>query len=332
MTSIWLAWVAVFAGIAGLVWSADRFVAGSAAIAKNLGVSTLIIGLTIVSLGTSAPEILVSLTASLEDKGNMAIGNAIGSNIANIGLVLAITALLAPLPIQKHLLVQEIPILIGVTVLAGLFLRDNQLVFWEGLCLVLLIIPLLVSMIFIKRKYPSEEEEAVEIPEFGLGSAALWFCIGIVALAVSAKILVWGAVTVAMSFGVSELIIGLTVVAIGTSLPELAASAMSALRGQHDIALGNIIGSNIFNILAVMSIPGLVADLDVDRNALYRDYMVMLAITLFLSAVLIVDYWLKGQRRHGHLGRVIGTLLLLCYFAYTGVLVMDAVNTSAINS
>ena len=329
---MWLLILALILGFIALVWSADKFLSGAASTANHLGVSKMLIGLTVVSVGTSAPEILVAFAASFEGKGLLAIGNAIGSNIANIGLVLAITALLAPLPIQKHLLVQEIPILIGVTLLAGLFMRDNHLVFWEGLCLVLLIIPLLGSMIFIKKKYPSEEEEAVEIPEFGLGPAAVWFFIGIIALAVSAKILVWGAVTIAVSFGVSELIIGLTVVAIGTSLPELAASAMSALRGQHDIALGNIIGSNIFNILAVMSIPGLVANLDVDRNALYRDYMVMLAITLFLSAALIVDYRLKGKRRYGHLGRVIGTLLLLCYVAYTGVLVFDAVNTPATNS
>lgn len=329
MTSISLAGAAILVGILGLVWSADRFVAGSAAIAKNLGISNLIIGLTIVSLGTSAPEILVALTASLSGDGNLAVGNAIGSNIANIGLVLAITALLAPIPIQKHLLTQEVPVLIAVTALAGFFLMDSKLVLWEGLCLALLIVPLLSVMIYLKKQHPSEEEKEAEVPGFKTGPALLWFVIGLVVLVACAKLLVWGATEVALYLGVSELIIGLTIVAIGTSLPELAASVMSALKGHHDIALGNIVGSNIFNILAVMSVPGLVSTLELESVAFDRDYTVMAAITLLLCGALVIDYRFKGSRKHGHLGKVIGSVLLLCYIAYTGML---AVGEMSMNS
>lgn len=319
MSELWLAWLAILAGFGGLIWSADRFVGGSAAIASNLGISRLVVGLTIVSLGTSAPEIVVSISASLKGSGELAVGNALGSNLANIGLVLAITALIAPMPIQRHLLTQEIPILLLVTAAAGFILFDAQLVAIEGAFLLASLIPLLYFMVRTKQKNPAEEDDS-EIPDLGTSAAALWFVVGLTALIISSEALVWGAQIVATSFGVSPLIIGLTVIAVGTSLPELAASVMSALKGHHDMALGNIIGSNIFNILAVMSVPGLINPPQMDILVFSRDFLAMGGVTLLLAAAITVDYWLRnrqpGSNGTARLGRRIGILLLASYISY----------------
>lgn len=316
MPEIIYAWLYVIVGIAGLVWSADRFVAGSAAIAANAGVSKLIIGLTIVSLGTSAPEILVSINASLEGQGDLAIGNAIGSNIANIGLVLAITALIAAIPIRKHILTQEIPVLLFITALAGVFLYDGQLAHWEGIVLLALIPVLITLMIFYKKNHPNDAEEGEDIPDLTTLAAIGWFVAGLAILIISSKILVSGAQDIAIFFGVSPLIIGLTVIALGTSLPELAASIMSAIKGHHDIALGNIVGSNIFNLLAVMSIPGVIGISALGKEVFLRDYAVMAGITLLLCAAVAVDFYLKRKDEIGHLGKMIGLCLLACYIGY----------------
>lgn len=320
MPDFWLAWIAILGGFIGLIWSADRFVGGSAAIANNLGVSRLVIGLTIVSLGTSAPEIVVSISSALKQAGELAIGNALGSNLANIGLVLAITALIAPMPIQRHLLRQEIPVLLLVTAAAGFTLYDGQLTFHEGLLLAGSLAPLLYFMIRTKKAHPSPEEDEAEIPDDSMTTASLWFVVGLAVLIASSELLVWGATSVAEAFEVSPLIIGLTVIAIGTSLPELAASVVSALKGHHDMALGNIIGSNIFNILAVMAVPGLLGPLSMDSTVFSRDFMAMAAVTALLSIAIIVDYRLRNSapENHGeaHLGRIIGCLLLASYIAY----------------
>ncbi|GAB1262236.1 calcium/sodium antiporter [Aurantivibrio plasticivorans] len=315
MSELVYAWLAVILGIAGLVWSADRFVAGSAAIASNFGISKLVIGLTIVSLGTSAPEILVSVNASLDGEGALAVGNALGSNIANIGLVLSITALIAAIPIQKHILTQEFPALLLVTVLAGVFLYDRQLVLWEGAVLIALIIPIIYAMIRYKKSHPEDAEDE-DIPNMNNAAAAIWFVIGLVLLIASSDALVYGATRIATHFGVSSLVIGLTVVAVGTSLPELAASVVSAIKGHHDIALGNIVGSNLFNILTVMSIPGIVGLEAMEASVFTRDYLMMLGLTLFLFVAVVIDFKLKGKREHGHLGKLIGSLLLLSYIGY----------------
>ncbi|NIB41864.1 calcium/sodium antiporter [Pseudomaricurvus alkylphenolicus] len=319
MSELWLAWAAILGGFVGLIWSADRFVGGSAAIAKNLGVSRLVIGMTIVALGTSAPEIVVSISASLKGSGDLAVGNALGSNLANVGLVLAITALIAPMPIQRHLIVQEIPILLLVTAAAGAVLFDARISNLEGLFLLGALVPLLFYMTKNRVEHPEEEEEA-DIPNMGNLHATLWFMVGLCILVGSSELLVWGAQTVATAFGVSPLIIGLTVIAVGTSLPELAASVMSALKGHHEMALGNIIGSNIFNILAVMSLPGLINPPSMEAEVFMRDFAAMSGVTLLLAVAIIVDYRFRGQS-HGsapsaRLGRRIGTLLLAGYVAY----------------
>lgn len=320
MSELWLAWIAILVGFGGLIWSADRFVGGSAAIASNFGVSRLIIGLTIVSLGTSAPEIVVSISAALSGSGELAVGNALGSNLANIGLVLAITALIAPMPIQKHLLTQEIPILLLVTAAAGAVLYDSAISPLEGYLLLAGLIPLLYIMTRSKKGHPEELVDTDEIPNMKTGIALFWFVVGLGVLIACSDLLVWGAQIVATDFGVSPLIIGLTVVAIGTSLPELAASVMSALKGHHDMALGNIIGSNIFNILAVMSLPGIIHPPVMDASVFSRDFMAMGGITLLLAAAIIIDYKVRnrhpGSQGTAYLGRRIGCLLLAGYLFY----------------
>jgi len=340
----WLAILAILAGFGGLIWSADRFVGGSAAIAKNLGLSPMVIGLTIVALGTSAPEIVVSINASIKGLGDLAVGNALGSNLANIGMVLAITALISPLPIQKHLLTQEIPIMLLVTAIAGWFLWDAKLSPTEGIILLALLLPLMAIMIYNQRHHSDVKTNSSnnsnsnnnpdgnlqgasnEIPNMNNLHATFWFILGLTLLIISSKFLVWGAQEVAANFGISPLIVGLTVVAIGTSLPELAASITSALKGHHDMALGNIIGSNIFNILAVMSVPGLFNTPAMDTAVFWRDYTAMAGITLLLVAAIAVDYALRqkaatvdtpaNNRGVARLGRRIGSLLLMAYAAY----------------
>lgn len=313
--------LAIIVGLVVLVWSADRFVLGAAATARNFGMSPLLIGMTIVSLGTSAPEIFVSATASLDGSGILAIGNALGSNITNVGLVLGVTALIAPLPIQGKMLKKEIPILLLVTVIAGLVLQDLELSFWDG---IVMLVCLIITLFWLFNETSEQEisgldEEEVEALEHtSTAKSIMWLVIGLIALMVSAKLLVWGAVDVARYFGISELIIGLTIVAIGTSLPELAASVASALKGHHDIAIGNVVGSNIFNLLAVMPIPGLVASTVIEKEVLYRDYGAMLIITLLLIA------FIYGFRKYGRVGRSAGTVLLIAYAGYLGLLLVQA--------
>lgn len=314
MPEVWLAALAATGGFIGLVWSADRFVAGSAAMALRMGLSKLVIGLTVVSLGTSAPEISVAIRAAQSGAGELAVGNALGSNLANIGLVLGVTALIAPLPVQRHLLYQEAPLLLAVTALAGFTLHDARLNATEGLLLLGLLFPLLWLTVRYKKRHHGPEEEDVEIRDYTPARAFFWFAVGLAALLASAEILVWGARHLALAAGVSPLIIGLTVVAVGTSLPELAASITSALRGHFDLALGNIIGSNVFNILAVMSIPGIIAPVTMNTEVYSRDFLAMLAITLLLVAAISASLW---RRPNGaRLGRRLGALLLGSYSAY----------------
>ncbi len=317
MPDLLFAWIAVIAGLAVLVWSADRFVAGSAAAASNLGISKLIIGLTIVSFGTSAPEILVAINAALNGIGDMAIGNAVGSNLANVGLVLGVTALVAPLPTQRHLLSNEILFLLGVTAVAGLVLWDLHIAIWEASLMLLAIIPIIYIMSQRQQQDMSATEKAEEedeIPQMSNQAAFMWFAIGLVLLIASSKSLVWGAEQIALDFGVSPLVIGLTLLAVGTSLPELAASIASALKGHHDIAIGNIIGSNLFNILAVMSTPALISSIEISPALLSRDYISMGIITILLAAA--IAWSLRSGAQKNRIGRSMGVIFLGLYGAY----------------
>lgn len=304
---------AVIAGLLILVWSADKFVIGAAATARRLGMSPLLVGLTIVAMGTSAPEMFVSAMASLDGAGNLAIGNALGSNVANIALVLGITALISPIPLQKKLLKKELPLLVLISIIGGLTLADLELNLIDGLILIGAMIVALYLM-FQESSESGEavvdDDEAAEIENTPLKKAIFELVIGLLALMLSSKMLVWGATLIAREFGISELVIGLTIVAIGTSLPELAASVASALKGHHDIAIGNVIGSNMFNLLTVMPIPGLLAVTQVEPMALYRDYAVMMILTIALLLLFLVNY------RKGKLGRIPGVLLTSSFVAY----------------
>lgn len=307
--------------IALLVWSADKFVEGAASLARNFGMSPLLIGLTVVSLGTSAPEILVSVTAALAGASGIAIGNAVGSNIANIGLVLGVTALISPLPIRSALARKELPILALVTLGAGLLLLDLNLnrtdaaLLFTGLCLTLYFFATYHPENSTAQPFEKEEQEA--LPHLKTGLAVFWFLVGLLLLIISSKALVWAATDIAQLLGVSDLIIGLTIIAIGTSLPELAASIASVLRGHHDIALGNVIGSNIFNLLAVMSLPAAIAPYSFSAEVLWRDYGVMASLTALL---ILFCYFGILRGRTIKINRMLGSLFVIIYGAYLALL------------
>ena len=314
MSVILLPILALFAGILGLLWGADRFVAGSASAARYLGISPMVIGLTVVSVGTSAPEIIVSINAALREAGQLAVGNALGSNLANIGLVLGITALVAPIPVNKQLLREESPVLLLITALAGLCLYNGFLGRGESIGLALLVIPLLILIVKYKKTHPNPDlvDNNEALPELPISHAVLWFAVGLAVLLGSAEITVWGAKSIAIYAGISELIIGLTVVAIGTSLPELAASVISALRGHHDIALGNIFGSNLFNLMLVMTSAGAIAPITLGSEVFYRDFLAMATMTLLM--VVLVAIALRS--RAGRISKAMGLLLLVGYGYY----------------
>lgn len=303
-----------------LVWSADKFVFGASSVARNFGVSPMIIGLTIVAMGSSAPEMMVAGTASLSGNPNTAVGNAIGSNITNIALVLGLTALIQPLRVSSSTIKRELPLILGITLVAYFMLFDVHLSFLEGVILMVgffLYIATLLIITLRKAKAnkvddPMIVEAEAEVPEATSNAMAFfWLMLGIVALPLSASYLVDSAVFIAKEFGVSDLVVGLTIIAIGTSLPELAASIMSIVKKEDDLAMGNIIGSNIFNILAVLSLPALIAPGEIDMNAATRDAPYMVGLTLFLFVLCFSRT--KGAFR---ITRLKGAGLFIAFIAY----------------
>ncbi len=308
--------LAILIGLAVLVWSADRFVTGAVATALNLGMTPMMVGLTVVAFGTSAPELIVSATAALEDASNLAVGNAIGSNIANIGLVLGVTALVSAIPLKDTILRVEFPILMIATLLATLLIWDLHLDFMDGIALAVILVGAMYALAKLQKAPLEDLEEIEENKGIPPTKAYLLLATSLVLLIASSKALVWGASGVASALGVSELVIGLTIVAIGTSLPELAASIASALKGHHDLALGNVIGSNLFNLLAVLAIPALINPPTLEQDALYRDYGLMLGLTLGLAVIA----YIKKAAGIQALGKFIGVLLLTVYVGYLCVL------------
>jgi cation:H+ antiporter len=302
-------------GLAILVWSADRFVYGAAAFARNLGLPPMLIGLTIVAMGSSAPEMFVAATASLEGMSDTAIGNVLGSNVANITLILGITALLGALSVTSETLKREIPLMIAATVLAGFLLHDGVLSRIDGLILLGAFFSLMGYLIYQalsnKTADAFNDESDAEIPK-GVPTwrAVFWIVVGMVLLPLSADWMVDGAVGIAKIFGLSDLVIGLTIIAVGTSLPELAACVAGVMKKEHDLAIGNIVGSNVFNILAVMALPGLIAPGEVDAQASSRDFYMVLATSCAL-AILVLSSGAKKQLTRWH-----GVLLLLTFIAY----------------
>tara|TARA_R110000737_G_scaffold25195_7_gene43902 strand:- start:3098 stop:4078 length:981 start_codon:yes stop_codon:yes gene_type:complete len=302
-----------------LVWSADKFVFGASSLARNLGISPMIIGLTIVAMGSSAPEMMIAATASLQGNPDTAIGNAIGSNITNIALVLGITALFHPLSVSSSTVKREIPLILIITAIATYMLANGNFSFNEGLLLiigfVLYIATLLVVTLKHAKQNPSDDKMILdaerEVPDaVSTQRSVLWLVFGIILLPLSASFLVDSSIFIAKAFGISDLVIGLTVIAVGTSLPELAASIMSIIKKEDDLALGNIIGSNIFNILAVLSLAGLISPGDIDNAAAVRDGPYMLATTFLLF---LLCFSRNGKFR---ITRAKGVLLLAVFIGY----------------
>ncbi|WP_039989964.1 calcium/sodium antiporter [Paraglaciecola arctica] len=298
-----------------LSWGADRFVFGASVLAKNIGVSPMIIGLTIVAMGSSAPEIMVAATASLNGNTDTAVGNALGSNITNIALVLGLTALFKPLSIASSTLKKEMPVLLLVTLLAVYFLSDFLLLKVEGIILITLFFVVIGGLTWMSFHMEKDDllqsETENEIPSgVPTSKAVMWLVVGLILLPLSAHFMVDSAEVIARHFGLSELVIGLTIIAIGTSLPELAACIAGVLKNEDDLALGNIIGSNIFNLLAVLAMPGLIAPGLIDENAASRDSYVMLGLT---GLLIIFSFNFKRSRR---INRTEGFCLILCFCAY----------------
>ena len=307
---------AIVFGLAILVWSADRFVDGAASIARQLGVSSMIIGITIIGFGTSAPEILISVIAVLEQTPDIAIGNALGSNIANIGLILGITALVMPLPIAREILNQEFPLLLLATAVMSWCLYDGVLDTLDGMLLLTLLAVTLWYLVKAHQRYPVASDAEVEPAEgieadVSLLGASGWVFAGLVLLVGSSKLLIWGATGIAHQLGISELIIGLTIVALGTSLPELAASVASVKKNEPDLAIGNIIGSNLFNSLAVIGIPATITSFSINKLAVTRDLPVVIAITLLFY--ILSRFPVTGAQ---NLSRLKGLLLLSAFVIY----------------
>jgi len=320
-----LAFIAVILGLALLVWSADRFVEGSAATARHLAMPPLLIGMVIVGFGTSAPEMVVSALAASQGNPGIALGNAYGSNIANIALILGLTALISPIAVHSQVLRKELPILTAITALAAWQLWDGKITRLDAIMLLAVFGGLMGWTIWqgMRKKGDSLEREMEQ--ELGLQTmpirrAVLWLVVGLVLLIVSSRILVWGAVEIAHGVGVSDLTIGLTIVAVGTSLPELASSVIATRKGEHDIAFGNVLGSNLFNTLAVVGIAGAIHPMAVGQEVFKRDMLVMAALTLSLF---VLGY---GFGRPGRINRIEGAVLLACYVSYTTYLINTVFN------
>ena len=310
----------VVAGLVLLIWGADRFVHGAAAMARNLGIAPLLIGLTVVAFATSAPEILVSIVAALQHEPGLAFGNAIGSNIVNIGLVLGLTAMIRPIKLESATLRREMPALLAVSLLTVSLFLDTFLSRIDG---VVMLTGLVIVMVWLARlglrsaaNDPIAQDYDAEIPtDVSMVMAAVWLLIGLGTLLLGAELLVDGAIGIAKLLGVSEVVIGITIVAFGTSLPELAVSLASALKGEYGLAIGNIVGSNIFNLLAVIGVAATIQPSALAPTVLSLHIFVMVAFTLVLFAM-TYDYDGKAK-----LSRLEGFALLVAYIAYSGYVV-----------
>lgn len=308
--------LAVIGGLVLLVWSAERFVEGAAATSRRLGVSPLLIGMLVLGFGTSAPELMVSALAAGQGNPGLALGNAYGSNIANIGLILGLVALASPLSVHSGVIRRELPLLGGVTLLSALLMWGGVIGRMEGsLLLALLAAFILFSILQARQAGPdalaAETEESLAVKPMSLKAGLVWTLVGLLLLIVSSRILVWGAVAIAQGFGVSDLIIGLTVVAVGTSLPELAASVSALRRGEHDLVLGNVVGSNLFNTLGVVGLAAVIRPIEVGSEVLLRDWSLMAVMT-----ALMVVFAMGWRGRPGRINRLEGAVLLTLFLGY----------------
>lgn len=335
---MWLAVVTVFVALAILVWSADIFINGATTLAKQLRVPGFLVGMLILGLGSSAPEMVVSVLAALQDSPELALGNAYGSNIINIALVLGATAIISPIIIHQDIIKRKLPLLLIITVLAAWQLRDGVLNQADGVLLLGGMVLVLTTQIVLslRENHPKNNYKNDAIvgkdstgsldlivnasEESSLTYSVSSIIIGMLMLVISSQAVVWGAVVLATFWGLSELVIGLTIVAVGTSLPELVASLAAARKGEHDMVLGNIIGSNIFNTLGVVGLAAIIAPITANPMILSRDILAMGAVTFLLVALCAISFMTKRQ-----LGRLSGITLLLFFTGYT-IWLIETVN------
>ena len=314
---------ALLFGLALLIWSADRFILGAAQTARHFGMPPLLIGMVIVGFGTSAPEMLIALLAALQGNPGIALGNAYGSNIANMALILGVTALIRPIMVHSQAIVRELPLLAGATILAIWQIRDGEISRLDAVILFIVFFLLMAWNIHKGRQahgdaLADETQQELQAHRLPLRHAVFWLILGLILLIASSRLLVWGAVDIARAFGVSDLIIGLTIIAIGTSLPELASSIVACRKGEHDIVFGNIIGSNLFNTLAVVAIAAIVHPMKVPPEVLQRDMPVMALLTFSLFAICY------GGKKPGCIQRWKGAVLLICFISYSANLFLSA--------
>jgi cation:H+ antiporter len=319
--------VALIFGLILLVWSADRFVDGAAVTARYAGMPPLLIGMVVIGFGTSAPELVVSAISASQGNPGLAMGNAYGSNISNIALILGLTALISPITVKSGVLRKEVPILLAVTLLGVVLLFDLTLSRVDAWILLLAFFVVMGWSIWhgLRNRQDSltgDIDSMLEENAMSLGRALTWLLVGVLLLVVSSRILVWGAVEIARGFGVSDLIIGLTVVAIGTSLPELASALAAIRKGEHDLAIGNVIGSNLFNTLAVVGIAGAISPMEIGAEVLYRDSLLMVLLTLALFMIR------AGNSGKKQISRTQGLLLLTTYIGYSGYLISKVLGIS----
>lgn len=317
----------IILGLIILIWSADLFVEGAAAIARNLGMPPLLIGMVVVGFGTSAPELSVSALSALQGNPGIALGNAYGSNITNIALILGVTALISPISVHSQVIKKELPILFFVTLMAFGQLYDGEFSRIDAVVTLVVFIGVMTWMTIQSMRqhraddFEKEIESELDAHAMSAFKAWIWLIVGMILLVVSSRMLVWGAVSIATDLGVSDLIIGLTIVAIGTSLPELASSVAAARKGEHDLAVGNIIGSNLFNTLAVVGLAGVIHPMSIPSDIINRDWPLMAILTLVLF---VMGYARNGN---GRINRLKGGLLIATYTGYTLYLINSVVNT-----
>lgn len=323
MSALLLPLLAVLFGAALLVWSAERFVDGAAVTARRLGVPVLLVGMVIVGFGTSSPEMVISALASWQGNPGLALGNAYGSNIANIGLILGLTAVVRPVTLRSGTVRKELPLLAAVTALSVLLLWDGTLSRSDTAVMLLVFSGLLGASVLTGLQTRGDALGAETIAEYppgdmSLGWAVFWLFAGLALLVTSSRILVWGAVAVAQALGVSDLVIGLTVVALGTSLPELASSIAAVRKGEDDLAIGNVVGSNLFNTLVVVGIAGMIRPGPIPPELLWRDLPVVALLTIALIPLAV------ATNRPAMIGRLGGGLLMACFLGYTAFLIVTA--------
>ena len=310
--------LSILGGFAALLWSAEKMVEGAASLALHVGIPEILVGMLIVGFGTSSPEILVSILSSLGGNSGLLLGNAYGSNVANISLILGVTALILPILVEKRAAHRDIPVLLAFTAVGTYQALDGTITRTESLVL----LSLFGGFIWFSLREARKNRRATEQPEipetrYSLGQSVFWLAVGLVVLASSSRLLVWGAVEISRILGVSDLIIGLTVVAFGTSLPELSASLAAAMKKKHGISVGNVIGSNLFNTMAVVGIGGVIAEIPAGGDFLVRD--------LPLNALFTVVLFLFCLGKRARVGRFKGGILFSSYLAYVAYLVFQAV-------